>query len=1591
MTTQPPLPNPAAATPPPPPCTDGWRAKLLDFSGRNRSLFYKPVSSSLTLYMPERALWQQLTTEDASLPFHETIVTHPNLLTATPRDEAAISSSNAAAEKKLRSLLASYRTFLEEQGVHVLHVPVGWLTWTDDTRPALASDKQVTLSTGKNARLVRSPLLFLPVTLEHSARGWRILRQESEAIEPNLTILNYLKQAFDIAIDFDDEEDTILDACLTAYRDAIQDREHWSVDLGETALLDTFSFKKIAMLRELERSYDLIGAHPVLKALCGDGADLEALTTNIEHAPLDEKVKPDDVALAVPADSSQMRAVLAVNDGNSLVIQGPPGTGKSQTITNLISAATARGKSVLFVAEKKAARDVVVSNLEKAGLDDLVLHITEEVVTGRTARAKQAIADQLQALLEKGPGQYPLDARAPKAVADARGHLNAYVDALHKPLSPLSISSPFQLFHAWATAKRDLAPADLELDLPSVKEIDDGWLQGIRDVADGLDDLGNDVLAKASGPWLQMTAEGVALTDTKRLEEALPILSDLQEQLLALVDSLGLEEDDWNVPKVMALKQLLTDIEGYQNQQGNVLRFFMPSYWHDRSVARTHLRRGGVLPRDATGAARKLSADVDAWQDALDYVDNLYPFAFQTVDDVARLATDLEMALDGFRPAQLVLRNVDRSGLDDSDKEVLIALIDSGLGDASLRDVLDAVLKKHWAEEALQSSTEFATGANAHDRLRQRFNDSDLALREYARAQSLNAFAPHRPGLDTVAPRESELGILRAQVAARRRKPLRWLFSRAPSAILRLKPCIVASPLAVAQFLANRAYTFDLVIFDEASQVPTADAVVAMSRGSQVIVVGDSQQMPPTGFFDRILGDEDQPDDDFTFESVLQECEALLPARRLLWHYRSQDERLIAFSDQLFYNGSLRTFPSSWADHPDRGVHFEFVEGALYGRGGSRSNPDEALRVVSLLSKELTEHPENESAVTAMSVAQGEEVQTRIEAAAQTDAALAAWLEDGNRVKNLETVQGDECDVMFLSFGYGKDAAGNLTLNFGPLSRDDGYRRLNVAVTRARLKTVLVTSIKAGDIPTTVGAGGQLVRKYLDYAERGPIVLTENLVASGTLRYESAFEEDVANKLRALGWSVQTQVGVGSYRIDLAIVDPRQPGRYLAGVECDGATYHSAESARDRDIVRQQVLERLGWKILRVWSPDYFRNADEVVTKLHADIQALMRNPDVPATPAVAPTTSDMVSTPAPTSLEEPVAAQHAGREGFDAGTEEPTSAAQPRDITDDDTAEWPTTPADLPAVAYPPANGSQPIDDYYAAEDEEPYDDYPATVRQQSAGMVDLQPQLAWQHDPSQLDQGDDPLTSDPRPAQHAEPTSPQQQREWLPDPRPQSQDDDDRPSILAAPIRFGSAPPPAQPATPRNTQPPADDDFQPIDDSLPAGTVAYRPHVPTAPDRALERWIAQIVAREGPMHEDELLAALRDDLQGSTSAIPVRTQIERGLAESVRNVLVRRRNSFYYPPKFDALTLPVRINRGSERRVFRHYADEEVVRAIAIACREAGRLTRAQLPEATARLLDFNLTSTVRLRVDALVDAAVTAGLLATTGGYYEATPKA
>jgi hypothetical protein len=445
--------------------------------------------------------------------------------------------------------------------------------------------------------------------------------------------------------------------------------------------------------------------------------------------------------------------------------------------------------------------------------------------------------------------------------------------------------------------------------------------------------------------------------------------------------------------------------------------------------------------------------------------------------------------------------------------------------------------------------------------------------------------------------------------------PLRRLFDAMPGLLSQLKPCLLMSPLSVSQFLPADAakLPFDVVVFDEASQLLPEDAIGAIYRGKQLVVTGDNQQLPPTTFFQQLAGADDPgaAEDEPLFESVLDTSLAAgLPRRTLRWHYRSRHEGLIAFANETFYDGKLITFPAPQAGALTQRVGFRHVADGVYDRGGRRDNPREAQVVVARVLDHFRKRPGQTLGVIALSYAQMEAIEDELERQLRGQPELEKHF-DGDRlggffVKNLETVQGDERDVIILSIGYGPDDHGKLILNFGPLNRAGGERRLNVAVTRARVALEVVSSIRAADIELapTASAGLTHLRQYLDYAERGAAALH---AAAAVALTPTPLHEDVQRVLRQHGYESMPYVGCGAVRIDLGVLAPNQPDRLLCGIEFDGPAYAQAATARDRDRLRPEVLGKLGWRLHRIWAADWLHRRDDEVARLLAALKALTK------------------------------------------------------------------------------------------------------------------------------------------------------------------------------------------------------------------------------------------------------------------------------------------------------------------------------------------------------------------------------------------------
>jgi very-short-patch-repair endonuclease len=462
-----------------------------------------------------------------------------------------------------------------------------------------------------------------------------------------------------------------------------------------------------------------------------------------------------------------------------------------------------------------------------------------------------------------------------------------------------------------------------------------------------------------------------------------------------------------------------------------------------------------------------------------------------------------------------------------------------------------------------------------------------------------------------------EMTMLRREMAKKRRLlPVRRLLENAGAVIQAIKPVFMMSPMSVATFLPPGKLNFDLVIFDEASQVPVPDSIGAMLRGNQIIVVGDSKQMPPSNFFSRSIEVSDEElEDDFTaeIESILDLFSAQGANQSMLkWHYRSKHESLIYTSNKEFYDSKLFVFPSSGAIGVAKGLSFQFTEGSFYDRSGSRTNPLEAKIIGQQVKNHIETHPQLSLGVVAFSMAQKDAIMFEVEFMRRKNPQLEFFFEDSHNeenffVKNLENVQGDERDVIFISVGYGRTASGNLSKNFGPINQSGGERRLNVLMSRAKQEMIAFCIFRADELKVDANSpfGVRVLKNFLKYAETGIVDMPKETGKEA----DSIFEIEVAKRITELGYDVEYQVGSQGFFIDIAVRHPEKPGTYILAVECDGATYHSSTNARDRDRLRQSILESIGWKFHRIWSTDWFRDEKAEIQRLKERLENLTNEP----------------------------------------------------------------------------------------------------------------------------------------------------------------------------------------------------------------------------------------------------------------------------------------------------------------------------------------------------------------------------------------------
>lgn len=1238
-------------------------------------------------------------------------------------------------QKRLFDIWYDARTLEEEQGVNILYLAVGLLRWFDK----------------ENSELPRhAPLILLPVTLERSSASEKFrLKSRGEPPSPNITLQAKMKAEFNLVIeDFQDEDELDLTAYAAKIAETISKEPRWEV-LPDAMVLGFFSFAKFLMYRDLDPEHwpneAPIDGHPMIAALLRDGFPESAPLID-EGLPIDEAIPALELNHVVDADSSQAVAIAEAAAGRTIVVKGPPGTGKSQTITNIIAAAAAKNKKVLFVSEKMAALDVVYRRLQLAGLGPITLQLHSNKTN------KRALLEELRKTKDAIPKPPRGDASVVQSLGDATTTLNSFSDRLHEPLAPCGLTphrilaslvavnaaeapGGFALEGALAWSQRDSAQRmalgqEFAERLAELGPIPIHPWRGVQ--RDALDPAERDDLTRlistartalsAATENARIAINALGAPDSKEISDLSSSLAYLTcaAALPANFEASALSHPAW-ANQIKSLRDLVVrgenwvrardKVAGQINASGwsanyndirfalvtkgeSLFRFLNSDYRAQIALFRSHLSvplpKGNIARvalLDDIVAAQSAKAEYQnasnmrlafgkAWQgDASDWTDLIGildwrekhdlpgPFwqRLSAVDDfreikaakqglsnaLERLAADLKNLIDvlkldlrrAFGVAGVPQIAIDalverleawRDNIEGVTRFIAFASRGrelSGQGASSLveavhdgsltpktlvpaynrayAEVLRGALFQEWPELR-------AFDGDRQNRLVASFRDFDRARIELAKEQIAAHHAAQRPkGNAGVGP----LGVLNAELAKKRgHLPIRKLLEKAGPAVQQLKPVFMMSPLSVAQFLKPGGLTFDVLVMDEASQIEPVDALGAVARVRQLVVVGDEKQLPPTSFFKKLTGEEDKEDEreDITIqakdaESILDLCLAKgVPYRLLNWHYRSKHQSLIAVSNREFYDNKLYIVPSPYDAIAGMGLKYHLLKDTAYDRGGTRTNVKEARFVAEAVIRHARETPEQSLGVATFSVAQRQTVLKELEQLRRANPKLEDFFSSARPepffVKNLENIQGDERDVIFISVGYGKTEEGYLAHGFGPLSSEGGERRLNVLISRAKLRCEVFCNFQGSDIDLerTRANGVAALKLFLTFAETGKFGLGD----ATDDPHDSDFELQVCEKLKSRGFDVKAQIGASGFRVDLAVADTEKPGRFVLGIECDGVQYHSSRSARDRDRLRQQVLEAHGWIIHRIWSADWYMRPQEELKKVEAAIEA---------------------------------------------------------------------------------------------------------------------------------------------------------------------------------------------------------------------------------------------------------------------------------------------------------------------------------------------------------------------------------------------------
>lgn len=1321
-----------------------WERKLLDFSLRNSLLNFRVTKNALPLLTHDLATLEDSLADGVSFAIREL----PSEWTMSLRDARLyeIENENDLAtniaseefknkricavmhaeelEKTLKNIYRTTKASIEENGSNTLFLALGFLKWYESDlseKPRYA------------------PLIMIPVELVKSShnKGY-LLRSRQEETQINITLIEYLRQIFELKIPSldplpEDEHGTDIPLVFNTIRNCILDKKRWNV--VDTACLGQFSFGQFVMWSDLRNRANELMQNKVVAGLVDKKIAVEQEEHPLTVNDLDNEIAPDDLAIPLSADSSQMLAIAEAAKGKSFVLHGPPGTGKSQTITNLIANALYHGKSVLFVAEKMAALNVVQNRLEKIGLAPFCLELHSNKAS------KSSVLSQLDKSLEVGRIKHP---EKYKATADRlktmRISMNAVIDGLHqKHESGISVYDAIEQYEGCAEFKGMIQIPQTVIDsinedkIESFSSLITGYTNSVEAVGDvvnnplknilfteysiplreSLYSTANDMLnlynnAKASIDRVFSSLNLSTIYSKKTISDILNLCKALlipsafssslvldnnynmltqrllnyyqsrnnessEKQEIEKVFTSGIYEynsvlalNEWNTAQSSWIlsrnskqKKLLKEIAQYCIMPGAVTKENIVN-WYQRLININKLHSENLscenelsyfineLGSDYKQALNKSNAVYNALSIYNENDKRTIITAIKNVN-LSQLANDINCVSDyivnwtqlaqnfkinsseqdnnwlnsTYEILDCVSKNIDklyavteynakREQLKNENLECVCNAVESGKVDK--KDAVYAfncnvyyalALKYISADESLASfrSNSFEQTISEYHALIDEY--SQLTIQELV--ATLSAQVP----VSGTASASSELGILKRAIKSNgRMMSIRKLFNEIPALLRRLCPCMLMSPISVAQYIDPSFPKFDLVVFDEASQLPTSEAVGTIARGENVVVVGDPNQLPPTSFFKSNRIDEENIENE-DLESLLDDCLSIsMPQMYLKWHYRSRHESLIAYSNMKYYDNKLYTFPSP----NDRvsAVKLIHIDG-YYDKGGTKQNEAEAQAVVNEIIRRLSDEELRTKSigVVTFNIIQQNLIEDMLadEFAKHPDLEkLDSESAEPVFVKNLENVQGDERDVILFSVGYGPDKDGKVSMNFGPLNRDGGWRRLNVAISRARQEMIVYSTLTPEqiDLSRTRALGVEGLKGFLKFAgQNRNIVIPDEQISKSV---DNTVIEEIAKEIEKLGYKVNCNIGCSEYKIDIGVVDPENPDNYILGILADGENCKNSATSKDRFVLQPDVLAGLGWKIMRVWTLDWLDNSTRVIDKIKSEIEQAVAN-----------------------------------------------------------------------------------------------------------------------------------------------------------------------------------------------------------------------------------------------------------------------------------------------------------------------------------------------------------------------------------------------